>query len=805
MKEPIILNINSFRERYDYDPNQPIREGGQGKIYKAFDRFRECYVAIKRAEKPHPQRDKYSVYREFKRAKTIPFHTNLAKYYDAYRFKTSMGDFDFGVMEFVEGGQNLDDFIKTLPSAEEIHAVLTGILEGIQHLHGNKVIHRDLKPANILVSQDHDKPVAKIIDFGISKELNRPETALSATVGTAEYMAPEQINNIKDRNPTYNIDLWSYGVILYRMLGGEMPFGSIENRDTKEKITSRVLTAKLPKGIKTIREPYRTAIKRCLVKDNRKRAQSAKEILTLLNNNVSATIQHQQETNQIEAPPAPSPTQNPSFTLPKKPAKNRKKLYLTGAALLFISLVLFAFSYLLSGPDCENPMDCFMSGHYYESFQLLEDAEQDGKLTPFQDYMMGWLYAQGLHEAGKERSYIPAPSLAIKHLDRAKEADVAEAYVAHGDILRTGQLTNDSSRAKTYYITALKLLNQEELTVTEMAAKGALNTKGRIQDSWRIAHNHYKQAAEQGYTHAMCILGQLLIQPAAEEQKDSALAFEYFETAATTGNIIGQYLLGQAYEYGVGVSPNMDKAWNYYQKAAEEGYPNALCKVGEVYLYGTLGQQKDGKAAIDYLDLASDKNVALAQYYRGRIYEVGGLERQPNMKDAVKHMEQAAEGGESRASYRLYEYYTEGTKGLPKKREKAIAYLKKAARQGNTEAEYQLGYLYRHGGKGVEEDHIRAAKLYQKAAQKGNANAQNGLAVLYENGDGLGRNLIKAKYWYHQAAKQGHRYAQMNLGEFYEKGKDGRTKRDSAVYWYRKAEANGARSASQRMIEMGEK
>ncbi|WP_282782645.1 serine/threonine-protein kinase, partial [Phaeodactylibacter xiamenensis] len=609
MKEPIILNINGFRERYDYDPSQPIKAGGQGKIYKAKDRYRNCDVAIKRAEKPTSDKDKYSVYREFQRAKTIPFHTNLAKYYDAYRFTTRMGDFDFGVMEFVEGGQNLDDFIKTFPSMEEIHIVLTGILEGIQHLHDNDVIHRDLKPANILVSRDDSKPIAKIIDFGISKELNRPETSVSAKVGTPEYMAPEQINN--NRNSTYNIDLWSYGVILYRLLSGEMPFGSVENNDTKEKIISQVIKAKIPNDIKRIREPYRTAIKRCLVKDNRKRAQSAKEILDILNSGVGPINSGEGKTT---VPPPPPPPEEPSPN-PKK----RRGLYSVMTALLLIALAGVLY-YIYPRPNCENPVDCFMNGQYYDSFQLLKEIEEDEEFTPFQDYMMGWLYAQGLHKADMENAYIPEPSLAIEYLDRAKEANIAEAYVAHGDILKLGRiLQGDTTRAKDYYIKALGLLNQDDLSVTEMAAKGALNTKGRIQDSWPIAYNHYKKAAEKGYSHAMCILGQLLMEPEADELRDSTLAFKYFESAANKGNTMGEYFLGQAYEYGIGVPVDFEKAWASYTAAADKGYPDALCKVGEAYLYGTIGQQKDGVATIDYLDMASDKSNALAQYYRGRI------------------------------------------------------------------------------------------------------------------------------------------------------------------------------------------
>ena len=274
------MDYDTFIQRYEHNPKEHLRFGGKGEVYKGFDHKRGFEVAIKRAQVKSGQ-DRYSVFNEFELGKTL-IHPNLAKYFDVYRLPTKLGTFDYGIMEFIEDGANLDDFIITFPDEAAIDSVLIGILEGLSYLHQNRVIHRDIKPNNILIVNLHSHPSPKIIDFGVSKELKSSETAASAIVGTFEFMAPEQINPKPNQKMKPNVDLWSFGVLVYRIFTGEMPFGSVDNGDTRDEIYNRVLDAKVPTDVENVPEPYQSLIKLCLVKEPSKRVKSAGPLIRIL-------------------------------------------------------------------------------------------------------------------------------------------------------------------------------------------------------------------------------------------------------------------------------------------------------------------------------------------------------------------------------------------------------------------------------------------------------------------------------------------------------------------------------------------
>ncbi|HYT95604.1 MAG TPA: protein kinase, partial [Gemmataceae bacterium] len=107
------------------------------------------------------------------------------------------------------------------------------VCQAVQHAHHKGIIHRDLKPSNVLVALYDDKPVVKVIDFGVAKATGRQlteqtlHTGLGAVVGTVEYMSPEQASfNLVDVDT--RSDVYSLGVLLYELLAGGPPFGRKE-------------------------------------------------------------------------------------------------------------------------------------------------------------------------------------------------------------------------------------------------------------------------------------------------------------------------------------------------------------------------------------------------------------------------------------------------------------------------------------------------------------------------------------------------------------------------------------------------
>ena len=101
------------------------------------------------------------------------------------------------------------------------------MIDAISYLHSKNIVHRDLKLENIMINE---KGFIKIIDFGISKELD-PELYTNTVCGTAEYMAPELLEGL-----SYNksVDLWAIGIIIYELMFGGHPF----NEDDEEMVVA---------------------------------------------------------------------------------------------------------------------------------------------------------------------------------------------------------------------------------------------------------------------------------------------------------------------------------------------------------------------------------------------------------------------------------------------------------------------------------------------------------------------------------------------------------------------------------------
>ncbi|XP_068073098.1 ribosomal protein S6 kinase alpha-3 isoform X3 [Danio rerio] len=140
------------------------------------------------------------------------------------------------ILDFLRGGDLFTRLSKEVMFTEEdVKFYLAELALALDHLHGLGIIYRDLKPENILLDEDGH---IKLTDFGLSKESIDHENKAYSFCGTVEYMAPEVVNR---RGHTYSADWWSYGVLMYEMLTGTLPF---QGKDRKETMTM-ILKAKL--------------------------------------------------------------------------------------------------------------------------------------------------------------------------------------------------------------------------------------------------------------------------------------------------------------------------------------------------------------------------------------------------------------------------------------------------------------------------------------------------------------------------------------------------------------------------------
>ncbi|MFI5251692.1 MAG: protein kinase [Bacteroidota bacterium] len=257
---------------------EKLGEGGMGIVYKAEDTRLHRMVAIKilptHLAVHGEERERFTLEAQAASAINNP---NICTIYEI----DETNDDTFIVMEYVEGSTVREWIQKKLSETEgfrktglteAIHLAIQ-IAEGLDKAHEKGIVHRDIKSENVMVTPDGR---AKIMDFGLAKLRGVSKlTKVGSTVGTLAYMSPEQIEGLETDHRT---DIFSFGVLLYEMITGKLPFLAAHEAAIMYEIINVV--PQQPSQVRqTVDLELDRIVMKCMEKNRDERYQSLKEVV----------------------------------------------------------------------------------------------------------------------------------------------------------------------------------------------------------------------------------------------------------------------------------------------------------------------------------------------------------------------------------------------------------------------------------------------------------------------------------------------------------------------------------------------
>jgi serine/threonine protein kinase len=254
-----------------------LGEGAMGEVWAAVNELTGGSVAVKLL-RHHSDELRARLFREARACGKLK-HKNVIVVHDVG--ETAEGE-PFLVMELLSGETLAEHLARTRRLRQQPAArIARDVARALAVAHEAGVIHRDLKPANIFLHREagSDEAVVKVLDFGVSKTLDRSElTKHGVAVGSPAYMSPEQAG--ASRALDHRTDIWSLGVVLFQLLAGKKPF-----EGDALQLFVKILTEPIPvvsQFVRNVDPALVSVVSRCLERDLAARIGSAEELVAIL-------------------------------------------------------------------------------------------------------------------------------------------------------------------------------------------------------------------------------------------------------------------------------------------------------------------------------------------------------------------------------------------------------------------------------------------------------------------------------------------------------------------------------------------
>ncbi|MFH1226917.1 MAG: tetratricopeptide repeat protein [Planctomycetota bacterium] len=480
-----------------YTIEKKLGQGGMGEVYLALDQTLGRRIALKVITSS----DQESVERFIREAQAVAKlkHPHIVQVHEVGQIiKTH-----YFTMDYIEG-KSLESLIKdkTNPLApKRIAGIIRQISDALHYAHSQGIIHRDIKPSNILVDNKED---AYLTDFGIAKQLtglDKTLTLTGTTVGTPEYMSPEQAMGKKGAID-HRSDIFSLGATLYHATTGRYPFAGEEIYDIINKLLNtdpaapRTINQAIPKDLETI-------CLKCLEKEQDKRYQTAGAL--------ADDLKRYMDDEPITA------RRTPHITKLWTRAKKNKAISLsvTGAILVLSAVII---GLMISSARASDKARQFRKealayageGKYDQSLiaceKLRELTKSDGQINALYDQCLAQLAKQKEATRAKdEKDRKRAEAKAV--LDRASAAHTTEDKIrAAQDALKIDSTYGDAYQAIGYaYLEKLKTAGDDHsLTQSEyreLIEKAYEYFSKAIKATPTLAYSYYERARITEYSY----------------------------------------------------------------------------------------------------------------------------------------------------------------------------------------------------------------------------------------------------------------------------------------------------------------